>query len=182
MSWSLGKGRHLVTVIDHQLGKSGTGTPYVAVQFESDVQLGDRITWYGYLTDAAFERTVASLQVLGWDPAAHNGLIASLNGTGLLKGAPAEIVLDEETHEGKTRMKVKWVNAPGGGGLGEAMAADDAKGFSESIRFKILSAAKPQPSSRPGPAKQAAVGGGRPLSQPDDDLPFAPMRLLAPWA
>lgn len=172
MSWSLGKGRHLVNVIDHVLGKSGTGTPFVAVQFESEVQIGDRITWYGYLTDAAFERTVASLQILGWDPAEHNGLMTSLNGTGILKGAPAEIVIDEEQFEGKARMKVKWVNSPGGGGLGGAMEPADAQSFAESIRFKILSAAKPRPSSKAGPARQAAVAGGRPLSQPDDDLPF----------
>ncbi len=165
---AIGAGRHHVQVVGHVLGRSGTGTPHIAVLFE-DVN-GDRVTWYGYLTDAAMERTVRSLQVLGWDPMADGGRIEQLNGTQRLAGAEAEIVVEMETFEGKTQPKVKWVNEVGGG-LGEGMPPQEATAFSASIRAKILSAAKPKPNGQPGPAQgpvvSQAAGPGL-----DDDLPF----------
>lgn len=174
----IGAGRHLVNVVGHQLGRSegGRQTPFIAVLFESDQTIGDRITWYGYLSDAAIERTVATLEKLGWDPAKYDGRLESLHNTDVLHGAAAEIVVEMETHEGKTRAKVKWVNFPGEGGMGEGMAVQDVTAFSDSMRAKILSAKGPTPNGKAGPSKQpVAAGAGRsskPLSQPDDDLPF----------
>lgn len=165
----IGIGTHLVRVVSHVLGKSGTGTPHIAVLFE-DVN-GDRVTWYGYLTDKAMERTVASLQVLGWDPVADNGLVNRLNGTQALVGAEAEIVVEMEEWEGKPTAKVKWVNRVGGS-LGEGMAEEEAGTFAASLRQKILSAAKPQANSKPGPAKQPAAAGAPVGDDFDDGLPF----------
>lgn len=171
----IGAGRHQVTVVDHALGKSGTGTPHVSVLFE-DIN-GDRITWYGYLSDRAIEFTLKALGVLGWDPQEHNGNLATLNSTNVLCGAGAEIVVEEETFEGKTRPKVQWVNELGGGSL-EAMAETEAETFAASLRKKILSAPKPKVVSHPGPAKaaepaaQPAAAGGAPADDFDDDLPF----------
>lgn len=169
----IGAGRHRVNVTQHQLGKSGEKkTPYVAVQFESQETIGDYITWYGYITDAALERTLASLAILGWNSAEQDGRIESLHNTDLLQGNEAEIVVEMETFEGKERAKVKWVNAVGGG-MGEGLSTEEALTMGSVLRQKILSAQKPQPSARPGPARKAAgVGNGKPLSQPDDDLPF----------
>jgi hypothetical protein len=170
----LGAGRHHVTVVSHILRKSSGGTPSVAVLFESTAQIGDRITWDGYLTDAALERTIASLRILGWDPAEHDGKVESLHGTDILKGAEAEIVVELEEYNGQQRPKVKWVNAVGGGGLGEGMAAEDVMAFSASLRQKVLSAQKPTPNTKPGPARQpaAVAANSKPLSEPDDELPF----------
>jgi len=174
----LGAGRHKVNVVGHQLGRSGgeKQTPYVAVLFESEQTIGDRITWYGYLSDAAFERTVSTLRLLGWEPELHDGRLESLHNTDLLHGREADIVVELEDYNGQARPKVKWVNALGGGGLGEGMAADEVLQFSNTMRQKILSAKGPQPSARPGPSRQpAAAGAGnnrKPLNQPDDDLPF----------
>ena len=157
-------GRHAVKVVSHALGRSSTGTPHVAVLFEDAG--GDRITWYGYLSDAAMERTIKSLQALGWDPVANNGMVDSLNGTDLLVGRDAEVVVDTEVYNGEVRHKVKWVNAVGGG-LGEGMAADDATSFAASLRQKILSAPRPKVNGQAGTAK-APASGGNDL----DDLPF----------
>lgn len=163
----IGIGRHAVRVVSHILGRSSTGTPHIAVLFEDAA--GDRITWYGYLSDAAMERTLHSLQVLGWNPLQDDGRIDRLNGTEALVGAEAEIVVESEVYNGEARMKVKWVNEVGGGGLGEGMAPDDANAFAASIRAKILSAPKPKPNGQPGPAKTAPASAA---SGPDDDLPF----------
>lgn len=166
----IGIGRSLVKVVSHVLGRSKTGTPHVAVLFE-DVN-GDRITWYGYLSDSALERTLASLAILGWDAKAHNGLVDTLNGTDLLVGEEAEIVVEAEEYEGKVNHKVRWVNEVGGGGL-SSMEEADATSFAASLRQKILSARTPTPSAKPGPAKATkepvpAIG----VVDADDDLPF----------
>lgn len=169
----LGAGRHRVQVVSHVLRRSSGGTPSVAVLFESTQEVGMRITWDGYLTDAALERTLASLRILGWDSDAHDGRIETLHGTDLLKGNEAEIVVELEDYQGQSRPKVKWVNEVGGGGLGDGMATDDVMEFSASLRQRVLSASKPTPNTKPGPAKQPVGANARkPLSQPDDELPF----------
>lgn len=165
----IGIGRHVVRVVSHVVGKSGTGTPHVSVLFE-DVN-GDRITWYGYLTDKAMERTIASLQILGWDAVADNGLVHKLNGTDALVGAEAEIVVEMEEWEGKPTPKVKWVNEVGGG-MAKPLPEEEAATFAASIRTKVLSAARPQANNRPGPAKQPAAAGAPAADDFDDDLPF----------
>ena len=166
----IGIGRHAVKVVSHALGRSSTGTPHVAVLFEDAG--GDRITWYGYLSDAALERTIKSLQALGWDLVANNGMVDSLNGTDLLVGRDAEVVVDTEVYNGEVRHKVKWVNEPGGG-LVEAMPQDDASAFAATLRAKVLSAPRPKPNGQPGPAKKPAPVTV-PATEPGDDpdLPF----------
>lgn len=168
----IGIGRHAVQVVSHQLGRSGTGTPHVAVLFE-DVN-GDRITWYGYLTDAAMESTLKALSAIGWDPMKFDGRIDSLNGTDLLKGVEAEIVVEMEEYQGKPRPKVRWVNEPGGGGLGDGMSADEATSFAAQLRAKVLGASKPRPNGAPGPARSAPpkAKAGSVAGDLDDDLPF----------
>lgn len=161
-------GRHLVQVVSHVLGKSSTGTPHIAVVFE-DIN-NDRITWYGYLTDAALARTIESLGILGWDPHAHDGKIDSLNGTGLLVGAEAEIVVEMETYEGKTNPKVKWVNEIGG--RLNSMDDHEATAFAADLRRKILSAPKPKVVSQPGKADAVPATAGGADVDPADDLPF----------
>lgn len=175
----MGVGVHSSHVVSHQLGRSSKGTPHVAVLFENEE--GEHITWYGYLSDAALEYTLATLAVLGWDPIENDARVDTLNGTELLVGAQADLVIETEEYNGEHRPKVKWVNRPGGG-LGEGMAAEDANAFAVSLRQKILSAQRPKPNAAPGAAKPAAKpaartparagAGSRPLSQPDDDLPF----------
>lgn len=161
----IGIGRHAVKVVSHQIGKSGTGTPHVAVLFEDAG--GDRITWYGYLTDKALESTLKALGNLGWDAGAHDGRIDSLHGTELLVGADAEVVVEAEEYQGNVQYKVRWVNEPGGG-LGERMPADEALGLAAELRQKILSAKGPTPSAKPAPSRQPVPA----LADPDDSLPF----------
>ncbi len=160
----MGIGTHAAKVVSHGLGKSGTGTPHIAVLFENVA--GERITWYGYLSDKAIERTVKTLEDLGWVPAHDGGDITALNGTDRLVGAEAEVVVEAEVYNGEERRKVKWVNRPGGGT--PRMEEADAAAMAASLRGKIMSAASPAPSTSPGPARTPAA----PTIDPDDDLPF----------
>lgn len=165
MAWTAG--RHSVVVTQHQLGKSSTGTPHIAVEFEGIV--GEYLTWYGYLTDAAIEQTLRSLTRLGWDAEKHDGRLESLHRTDLLVGEDAEIVVEFENYNGQSRPKVRWINEVGGG-MGEGLGSDAVAELSESLRAKVLSLPRPQANPRPAgaPAKKAAPT----LADPDDDLPF----------
>ena len=143
----IGKGKHEVGIRSTCLTKSGkNGTPCVAVVFEDDV--GETVTYWGYLTDAALQYTLKSLAAMGWDSAEHDGRIDTLDGTDLLVGRKVEIVVDEEEFEGKVRSKVKFVNEIGGG-LGERMAPEESKSFAAQLRAKILAAKGPKPSTAP---------------------------------
>lgn len=166
----IGKGKHEVGIRSTCLTKSGQkGTPCVAVVFEDDI--GETITYWGYLTDAALEYTMKSLAAMGWKAEDHDGRIDSLDGTDLLVGKKVEIVVDEEEYEGKVRSKVKFINEIGGG-VGERMAPAEASAFAAELRKKLLSMKGPKPSTRPAPARKAepvaADQGGVNL----DDCPF----------
>ncbi len=167
-------GRHDVTVADHQLGRSGTGTPHIAVRFEDEHGAG--ITWYGYLTDGALNSTLKALDALKWDTAVHDGRIDSLNGTGVLVGTQATIVVENEEYKGEWHPKVKWVNELGGGGSAERMDAAEASSFAVDLRKKILAAKGPRPDTGPGQAHPVSPSTPPPGQTSDsmalDDIPF----------
>lgn len=148
----IGAGTWEVAVEQHYLAKSSKGTPCVEVVLQ-DIESLARITYFGYLSDAALEYTLKSLETMGWNPHEHDGRITSLNGTELLVGNVVQIVVEEEEFEGKLRPKVKWINPSGGGIVGDPMEEKEAEAFSVDLRKKIFSHAGPKPSTRPGPAR-----------------------------
>lgn len=96
-----------------QFGSAKNGNPQVAVTFEftSGPNAGLQTTWIGFFTEKTTERTIESLQSAGWkgtdltelDGLEGDALYAAL-------GSEVRLVLEEETYEGKTRVRVKWVN------------------------------------------------------------------------
>jgi hypothetical protein len=61
-------------------------------------------TWFGYLhLESCAERTLESLEYCGWDGVS----LKRLDGMGT---RDVNIVIEEETYEGKIRDKVQWVN------------------------------------------------------------------------
>lgn len=89
-----------------QLSKSDN--PQVRVEFEIDdgPEKGRRLSWWGNLSDAAFDRTKADLAKLGWKSETWNDV------TGLITSV--EIVVEEEEYNGKTQSRVRWINEIGG--------------------------------------------------------------------
>ena len=171
-------GTHLVHVTAHILTKTGTGKEQLAITFEDEE--GNRITWYGYFTEKTIDRTMETLAILGWDAEKYDHRIASLHDTDILVGAEAEIVVEAEEYEGRTRHKVRWVNAVGAGGAQDPLSAGEAADFSERMRAAFITAKGPQPNRAPRqappgaaldrkPVKPAPSGGG---GGPDDDIPF----------
>ncbi len=150
-------GTHDVHVKETYLGKSKVkGTPYVGVVLQDDQ--GCTLTWYGYLSDAAVERTIQVLQDIGWNAEEDNWEVAALDATPRLVNVACQIVVEDEEYEGKVRPKVKWLNPEGGGtGVRETMAPEEVKSFSSEIRKRILASKGPQPSKAPSRSSAPAT-------------------------
>lgn len=129
------------------LGVAGTGTEQIKVTFEitqEGPRKGEQHDWFGYFTDATTQRTLDALEYAGWD----GDSLEHPQGLGRLE---CEIVLGEEEYNGENKIKVQWVNRPGGVGMKNVMTADEAKTFNDRMRSEIAArkAEKAQRSSQP---------------------------------
>jgi hypothetical protein len=84
-------------VVKSVLAMTGTGKQQVAVTFEYLDQHGEKryVSWFGFFTDAALPWTVEALRALGWDPEENDWNVGSLDGTEMLRGREAVLVLEE---------------------------------------------------------------------------------------
>lgn len=151
------EGTYRARAREWEFGQSKTGTPYVAVRFEL-VDLGEYITWYGYLTERTQDRTMESLRHCGWD----NDDITRPTG---LNEIEVELVVERETYEGKTRAKVQWVNRIGG----RALKVDEVdertrRTFAAQMKAAAVASRKGMPVKPPKPAEPPPIS--------DDDTPF----------
>jgi len=141
------------------LCESKNGTPQVAVVFEvsDDAHKGESITWYGFLTPAAMKRTLEGLRYTGW----RGNDLGDLSGIG---DAECEIVVQGEEWEGRTTLKVRWVNSPW---KPAAMTPDRIKALIASTRAAALDSRSatdgtPEPppltdADRPGPGEDDLI-------------------------
>lgn len=168
----LSNGKYRAKAKEWTLGEAGDkGTPEVAVYFVfTDSELaGQGITWHGFLTDAAADRTIQSLRYCGWT----GDDLSNLTG---LDANEVELVIENETYEGKTYLRVQWVNKPGGLAVKAPMTGDKAKAFAASMRDRIraLDAAggvKRQPAAAKN-SRPAQSGPPEPPPLTDADIPF----------
>lgn len=169
--------RYLAKATEWALGETDKGNEQIAVNFDiltPDAEVST-IVWYGYFTDKTWERTVESLRHMGWtgtDLADVNGLDAN----------EVELVVEDETYEGKTFPRVRWVNKPGGGGIAlkAPLTGDRAKSFAAQMKDKIkaLDASGPKKTAPAAPRARSSApppshigdNGAPPLT--DDDIPF----------
>lgn len=147
------KGTFRAKAIEGAMGRAGTGTEQVAVLVE--LETGERLTWYGYFSDAAAERTCESLIHMG---------VTDLESLAGLGSTEFEVVVDEEEFDGKLRDKIKFINRLGSGGVALRVRMSDAekRSFAQRFKGKFLS-------------MQRQLGGGPaqpPTAVTDDDPPF----------
>lgn len=147
-------------------------TPAVSIEFGFlDPELG-KITWDGWLTEKAADRTIESLRYCGW----QGEDLSDLHG---LDANEVDLVIEAEEYEGRTYPKVKWVNRAGGLSHKTPLTGDKARFFAQMMKDRIRaldaskgaprSAAKPQASqSRRGPSS----GPPEPPPLSDEDIPF----------
>jgi hypothetical protein len=102
-------GTYKATVSAHAISETRTGDPQAAVTFDFEADgRSETMTWYGSFKEGkAREITIKSLLVCG---------LKGNNPAGPLEiGREVSIVIeDEKGQDGKTRSKVRWVNALGG--------------------------------------------------------------------
>lgn len=161
--------------------QAASGNWQIAVPFEisQGEHAGETITWIGVMHDTAdkngttgHERVVQSLQYAGWqgDDLADLAELTDEQAKALL---PEEVELScaPETYEGKTRLKVQWVNKVGAGRFvfKEAASKNDLRSFAAQMKATVRSLRGATPNgSGPKPAPHPNAPG-----TPGDDIPFA---------
>ena len=161
------------------LGFTSGQKEQVAVLLEilDEGYVGETITWFGFFTEATTERTLDSLRLLGW----KGDDLFDLSGIGETE---ARAVLDEEDYNGEMRLKVKWINGPGGLALKAPMNESQARAFAARMKGTVLAhkqtagqpaALKPRaavPASRQAPPQRRQHHDAPPPHEDDDQIPF----------
>lgn len=142
-------GKYIGTPVGAALGTTSSGKEQIAIQFEFIDPVGERLTWYGYFTDAAFERTIEQLRACGWTGSSLDEFAADHLPAGVDR--QVELVVQHEEYQGKTQVRLAFVNSIGAGlALKSAMDAGQARAFAAKMKGRIaaLSGGVP-PAARP---------------------------------
>lgn len=143
------------------------GTPYVHLQLivTDDDEDGKTIPWYGYLSDKAIERTIETLVACFNFDGDLTSLYAEAQ---TFEGMKVNIVVEEESYEGKARFKVKWMNPAGYVHAAQSLAPETAKMLIAGLGNKTKAAAL-DAKSRLGRPKEVAAPK---IADMEDDVPF----------
>lgn len=97
-------GTYKAKVTSHAISETSKGDPQATITFSAEG--GGSITWYGSFSEKATPHTVKALLVCG---------LKGQNPAGPLEiGKEVSIVVEDDvSQDGKTRSKVRWVNALG---------------------------------------------------------------------
>lgn len=145
------------------LGRTKKGDEQLVITFDTNDD-PRYVTAYRFFTEAALPYTEADLRSLGWDPVANSWALDLLISSDHLVGAKASLVCAYEEYEGKKRLKVKFINAPGGGAVKDRMTVDEASDFTRRLRGRlgVTGGAAPRPQAVPAAVAEAD----------DDPIPF----------
>lgn len=133
-------------VIDVELGYTDSGNEQVALLFET--QTGETISWYGTFTEKATPYTIKDLRACGWT----GNDLATLGVEDL--ASDVEIVVEEDMYNGKSRLKVKWINGANRLNVKNRMTPAQKAAFGVKLKGAIM--AVPAPRQTPVPAQQDA--------------------------
>lgn len=160
-------GTYKAKAIGGGLGETSKGAEQVAVEFSllDEGFNGWRITWFGFFTEKTTESTIRALRTCGWQGTDLTDLTGIDTNEVLL-------VIENETYDGKTSPKVRWVNPLGGGlALKNPMAPDKAKAFAARMRAQIA-AVDATSGQRRTSTKPAGMNTNEPPPHTDNDMPF----------
>lgn len=167
----MNEGRYTMRAVGGALGKAKTGTPQIGIELAvtQGEEVGQKIWYYGYFTDAAQEYTFKALRTMGWEGDDLTDL------KGIEKNEVTVIVALEE-YDGKENLKVKGIFPLGGSGVANPMSDAEAKKFAALMKGAAIAsrtAGQPAPGenrkkqSRPKPPPADDFG-----APADDDIPF----------
>jgi hypothetical protein len=168
-------GKYPAKIIDFGIWKGKSGNPSAAVMFEYTTQAGEvkQITWFGSFNGGAREITVETLLRMGFT-GTNGAELNKGNGSGVLNQAENafEIVLENDTYNGKTTCKVRYVNLPGGGGFREKMADGEANVLMGGLNLAGDFAAARAQAGAPKPAPKPASPMMQQNLAAEEDIPF----------
>lgn len=101
--------KYIVGVTSAQTTKSKEGTLGLHVVFTCDEGSIEDTLW---CTEGAKEKTKKSLTAMGVPVAVLSTAEFWRNPFPVLKNSKAQIVTEEDSYNGKTRVRVKWINSP----------------------------------------------------------------------
>lgn len=170
-------GRYLARPVLWMLTETKSGAEQYAVELEvtspDEALAGQHLTWFGgFSSDKATEITVKALRVLGWTG-------DDLDAVALATDKDVSITVEHEEYQGKTQVRVRWINPLGGLAVRAPLAADRRRGFAERMRGAIAGIdAKTgwtAPPAAPGNGSAPRAPAPAPAAPPagvDDDIPF----------
>lgn len=154
-------GRHRARAVKAELGFTQTGKEQVAITFDLLDLPGQRIPYYGlFITEilgnakrSQCDQTMEALRNCGW----NTDDVSDLQG---ITDNEVELVIDTETNQrGESRLRVKFVNAPGSGSALKTVMPDAQKGaFAARMKAAALASRAKAPPPNPG-------SGQRPQNQ-----------------
>ncbi|HWR21006.1 MAG TPA: hypothetical protein VN444_04000 [Verrucomicrobiae bacterium] len=122
-------GTYRAQAVDGHLGLTSKSNEQIVVKFVivDGPQKDQTVSWYGFFSDACFDRTIQSLRYCGW----QGDDVSDMAG---IDRNDVDIVVEHDEYQGKVTPKVRWINQVGGGaGMSAAQAAD----FAQSIKPRI---------------------------------------------
>lgn len=128
-----------------------TGNEEIRVLFgiEGGDASGQTITWRGYFTEATAERSIESLRYMGWT----GDDITDIQG---LDANEVQLVIKHEQYEGKTQVKVAWVNRAQSVYVGTPLDASKKQAFAQRMKGLVLAT---KGTAGSNPTRQAAGSG-----------------------
>lgn len=164
MNAELKPGVYQAFVSDYGVSNAKSGAPVVHVKFTTG---NSTITWNGSLAEGkAQEITLKSLLVLGLQSVDRLHELADGRLSALLdETKPVQIDVQPETYDGKTYLRVKWINEVG---FKNAIGKDDFKSKLASLNVRATFAQVKQEAGKP----KAAAPKKMTDQEIVDSLPF----------
>lgn len=147
-------GRYRARAAEWAWGVSSNNNPQLAVAFDFLDHPGQRMTRYLSFTDDAFDYSLKALRVCGWQGDNFEDL------TGL-DANEVQLVLANEEYQGKTELRIQFINSVGGLALKQAMEPTQIATFAQRMRGRIQQADRAAGRS-PAPAPQRAADANSP--------------------
>ena len=147
MPMRVAEGTYVAFPVKSEFGFTNGGKEQVRVDFEiSEGEFTNyTLPWFGYFTDKTRTRTLETLRLLGW----RGNDLTKLDGIGTRK---VEIVVEDDTYQGKTKPKIQYVNPLGGGTRSKSvMSPEQLRAFADKMRAVAQGVNElPAPEREPG--------------------------------
>ncbi len=164
-------------VVNYTISTTKAGNPQVEVLFEFSQGEGvnashHQMRWWGQMSEKALPYTLKNLITMGYRGTSNEDFAKLADGveSGMIDlSTEVDLVLENETNEetGKSFLKIKWINAPGGG-FKAGMTREQAKVKLGMMNIAGQLAMIRQEIGAPTPKKTTAPAASGPPAGHDD--------------